>query len=80
MTVPCAAAEQLAARVCSPAICSSGLGPVSQLQDFRMEVSLQGVVPRKQHSGASLASKPPKGRARPALLSPPLHHTHLSVS
>lgn len=67
MAMPFAAAEKLAVGVCSQTICSSGFGLVSQLEDFLMEVSLQGAMPRNTHGGISLASKAPKEKARPVL-------------
>ena len=67
MAMPFAAAEKLAVGVSSQTICSSGFGLVSQLEDFLMEVSLQGAMPRNMHGRISLASKAPKEKARPVL-------------
>ena len=73
MAMPFAAAEKLAVGVCSQTICLSGAGLVSQLEDFLMEVSLQGAMPRNTHGGISLASKAPKEKAQSVLQSPLLH-------
>lgn len=71
MAVSCAAAEKLAVAVCSQTICSSGVGLVSQLEDFLMEVSLQGAMPQNAHGRTSLASKAPEEKAWPVLQPPP---------
>lgn len=76
MAVSFAAAEKLAASVCSQTICSSGFGLVSQLEDFLMEGSLRGAMPQNRHDGTSLASKPPEEKA----WSRPLPQLHLSVN
>lgn len=80
MAMSFAAAEKLAVGVCSQTICSSGFGLVSQLEDFLMEVSLQGAIPQKMHGEITLASRAPKEKAWPVLQSPPLHRICLSVN